>query len=64
MPLNECWPEIWITHDETFDHAMKIITSATTTTDDTIQASWSCICGETIEGQFDSCWNCGEDKPI
>ena len=63
LPLNECWPEIWITQDETFSHAMKIITSAITAPDHVVQSNWDCICGETIEGQFDSCWNCGKDKP-
>lgn len=25
---------------------------------------WMCAqCGEDIEGQFDSCWSCGEDRP-
>lgn len=27
------------------------------------QASWRCpSCGETIEGQFTACWNCGADR--
>jgi rubrerythrin len=25
---------------------------------------WICpSCGETIEGQFDQCWHCGEERP-
>ena len=62
LPLNECWPEIWITDDAAYAHAMKIVT-AITTQNDTHPVAWHCSCGETIEGQFDSCWNCGEDKP-
>ena len=27
------------------------------------QRRWLCRCGETVEGGFDQCWQCGEDMP-
>lgn len=28
------------------------------------QAAWTCPkCGEKLEGQFTTCWNCGTEKP-
>lgn len=23
---------------------------------------WTCQCGQVIQGQFSSCWNCGKDR--
>lgn len=63
LPLNECWPELWVTHDESYEHAMKIISAATSSPDKMNASDWRCNCGEMIEGQFSSCWNCGNDKP-
>lgn len=63
LPLNECWPELWVTQDENYDQAMTII-AAVISNPNKLQASdWRCSCGELIEGQFGSCWNCGKDKP-
>ena len=63
LPLNECWPELWITQDESYVHAMKIITATIYNPDKIVDSDWRCNCGELIEGQFGSCWNCGKDKP-
>lgn len=62
LPPIECWPEIWIIDDEEFDHAQDLIYLYTSplikhTSD------WKCTCGEMIEGQFLSCWNCGKVNP-
>jgi hypothetical protein len=28
-----------------------------------VKKSWACAgCGESIEGQFSECWNCGRDR--
>ncbi len=30
-----------------------------------LQTAWTCHrCGETLEGQFTTCWNCGAEKPL
>ena len=62
LPATECWPEIWVAHDEDFDAAMTMVRQATE--DLTNSGPWVCQCGETNEGQFGYCWQCGADKPI
>ena len=62
LPLAEGAPEIWIQNDEDYPRAQEIV-------DGWRQAEienhgpWVCRCGETIEGQFTSCWNCGKERP-
>ena len=62
IPPIECWPEVWIMHDEDYTEAMDIINSATVSHTDT-NSFWRCTCGETIEGQFSACWACGSERP-
>ncbi len=57
LPINECWPEVWIHHDVDYLQAQKIIKYALS--DATQQADWQCCCGQLIEGQFGACWSCG-----
>ena len=59
LPVNECWPEVWVLHDEDESAAGRIIQSAL---NNRIQqdAPWVCPgCDEHLEGQFNQCWNCG-----
>ena len=61
LPPVECWPEVWITNDEDYDLAMKIV--ATVITNDLSSANdWQFECGEMIEGQFTACWKCGNNR--
>jgi hypothetical protein len=27
------------------------------------QRRWRCVCGELVEGGFESCWSCGTPMP-
>ncbi|HEY8358041.1 MAG TPA: DUF2007 domain-containing protein, partial [Ramlibacter sp.] len=27
------------------------------------QRRWKCVCGEVVEGGFESCWSCGRAMP-
>jgi len=62
VPFIECWPEIWIIDDNDYSRAQQII-------DTVLKAPlqsrgwWRCGCGEKLEGQFGSCWQCGSDRP-
>ena len=59
LPPDQCLPEIWITHDEQ-------LAAARTLLDDLLalpQRRWKCVCGELVEGGFESCWNCGRAMP-
>ena len=54
---SDCSPEVWILNDEDYPRAREIV-------EETPDA-WTCPgCGEAIEGQFTSCWNCGKERPI
>lgn len=57
LPLNECWPEVWVNDDSDFDSAERLIETALTAVLD--KEDWRCRCGELIEGQFTQCWSCG-----
>ncbi len=61
LPPLECWPEIWILHDEDYDHANTIIEDMTKESNK-CRSAWICHCGEKIEGQFTNCWSCGTDR--
>ena len=58
IPPQECWPELWITNDDDYEQANKIVQLALTSSDQNT-APWYCSCGEKIEGQFTACWKCG-----
>ncbi len=62
LPPVECWPEVWVVHEEDYSQAMKIVDSVITH-DQHLHNEWKCICGEIIEGQFSACWQCGTDRP-
>jgi hypothetical protein len=57
----ESAPEIWILQDEDLPRAREII-AAWRTTEIEDPGPWTCGCGEAIEGQFTSCWNCGKER--
>src|SRR4030095_3728283 len=56
---SESSPEIWIMNDEDYSRASEIVNSFRNAEVGTAEP-WTCPdCGEVIEGQFTSCWNCG-----
>lgn len=62
VPVNECWPELWVTDDRDEGLARSLIDAALRS--DEGRKPWSCPrCGEQIEDQFAQCWNCGELRP-
>jgi hypothetical protein len=59
----DCSPEIWILNDEDYARANEIVNAIRKANVETHDA-WTCSgCGEAIEGQFTSCWKCGNDRP-
>lgn len=64
LPISECLAELWIAKDEDFEKAKEILNSYLKS--DNVNKShdnWNCKqCGEEIEGQFDTCWKCGNQK--
>jgi hypothetical protein len=60
LPPIECWPELWITHDDQYTRARELV-EATLDADAHNGQSWQCPhCRELLEGQFAQCWNCGQ----
>jgi|ERR1044072_119877 hypothetical protein len=59
---SEASPEVWIMNDEDYPRAREIVDALRNATLES-QEAWSCPgCGEAIEGQFTSCWNCGSSQ--
>jgi len=61
VPFIECYPELWVIDAETWPRAKLLLdgwlASASALT------NWQCpACGEILEGQFNSCWNCGQER--
>jgi hypothetical protein len=59
---SDCSPEIWIQNDEDYLRAKAIVDALRSAAVET-RDPWVCRCGESIEGQFTSCWNCGKERP-
>lgn len=59
---SDCSPEVWILDDEDYPKARQIVEALRNAKVETPDA-WTCPdCGEAIEGQFTSCWNCGKER--
>lgn len=54
--------ELWILNDEDYPRAKEIIDDWENSEIED-HGSWVCRCGETLEGQFSSCWKCGRERP-
>jgi hypothetical protein len=59
LPPNECWLELWVMSDADLDRAQALVDTAANDLEGP-HKDWVCpACGEQIEGQFGTCWNCG-----
>ena len=56
-------PELWILNDEDYPRAKEIVAEWQNAKTEN-HGAWVCRCGETIEGQFSSCWNCGKERTV
>jgi hypothetical protein len=60
MPPDQCQPEVWLTHDHEEARARELLDQL----QNMPQQRWLCVCGETVEGGFQQCWNCNADMPV
>ena len=60
LPLNECWPEVWVNNESDIRAAERLIETALS--HEIKHEDWECQCGELIEGQFELCWSCGKQQ--
>jgi hypothetical protein len=62
VPFLESSPELWILKDEDYLRANAMLETWRNTRIE-VGEPWVCAqCGESIEGQFTSCWQCGNDR--
>lgn len=59
LPPDQCLPEVWLLHDEQEAQARAFLKELAQVP----QRRWVCACGETVEGGFEECWNCGRRMP-
>jgi hypothetical protein len=59
LPPDQCLPEVWLTHDHEKPRAEALLYGL----QNPPQRRWDCACGESIEGGFEQCWQCGAAMP-
>ncbi|MEO6018168.1 MAG: DUF2007 domain-containing protein, partial [Polaromonas sp.] len=47
---------VWLTHAHEEDDARALLHDL----QNRPQRRWLCACGETVEGGFEACWQCGQ----
>jgi len=58
----DCLPELWILDDGALEQARRMLNDYRS--QDVNTAPWLCArCGESNEGQFALCWQCGHKDP-
>ena len=60
LPLNECWPEVWVNDAGDEYMARQLIHAALSEVK--AGSDWLCECGEQVLGEFGTCWACGIDR--
>lgn len=57
IPMQSCWPELWLIDETKIELAKKIITESQQ--EPKSGERWVCEnCGEKHSAQFSDCWNC------
>jgi hypothetical protein len=59
LPPDQCLPEVWMALDHEEDRAKEMLHQL----QNLPQRRWLCVCGETVEGGFEQCWQCGTVMP-
>lgn len=61
LPPIAAIPELWVINDNQYEKAMKLIQENSFYAQSSSQ--WKCPqCGEQLEGQFVTCWHCGNER--
>lgn len=56
IPPDQALPEIWVHDDDQRERARSVLHEASHRP----HRHWLCLgCGETVDGPFEQCWNCG-----
>ena len=61
LPPDQALPEVWIRDDEDLERARVLLDELRRP----LHRQWLCRqCGESVEGPFEECWNCGAPMPV
>lgn len=61
LPPISAMSELWVADNNQYDKAMKLIQENSLPPQPSV--SWKCSrCGEQLEGQFTTCWHCGNNR--
>lgn len=63
LPVTESYPEVWILEDNDWDLAQKALAEILAERHMEYKEQICCHCGETVPGNFGTCWRCGRDIP-
>ena len=59
IPFIDCFPELWVVRDDDLERARALVDQQRRGAADS--SGWRCgNCGESNEGQFSACWQCGQ----
>jgi len=62
IPVDQCGPDLWLEREQDRDLAMRIIEGRAEPSGP--RPHWCCDdCGEWLEPQFTTCWQCGAARP-
>lgn len=63
VPFTEVYPELWVTEDADVARALELLAARTEALAAAVDLpDWRCpACGETVPGNFETCWNCGAE---
>jgi len=57
LPVTECLPQVWLSHNQDVERAEQIIRDLNFNEEQL--ADWNCtVCSEANAGNFTICWNC------
>ncbi|MGD2019438.1 MAG: DUF2007 domain-containing protein [Thiohalocapsa sp.] len=60
----DIYPSVCIVHDEDLDRARELLQRFLDDQRREPTRSWVCHgCGELVDGSFDLCWRCGDERP-
>jgi uncharacterized protein YlaI len=60
IPPDQALPEVWVLDDELLENARTLLDELRNLP----HRHWLCqACGESVDGPFEQCWNCGTLRP-
>ena len=65
LPDPTCHPVLCVTNDADAGRAMELLREFREAEEDSDAPDWQCPqCGETVPGNFASCWKCEAQRPV